>query len=316
MHKGQGFMEELAYIWPARIADAFGAASSAELAKVDEIRIYANQPVMICKGNQDFFLGAGGALNASPRQALVATPEEITALFQSACQQSVYAYEHETKQGFLTLAGGYRLGLAGKVTVQEGKVMALTHCTGVCIRIMREVLGCADGILGFVSPAQQVLSTLIISPPIMGKTTLLRDLTRQISDGLLGLGGHRVCLIDERAELAGCVAGVPQLDVGLRTFVLDGCPKAVGMMMALRSLSPQVLVTDELGGEQDARAVMEAAFAGVKVLATVHGKDEHDLMQRQGMRYLLQERVFERYVVLGHAPGRIIKKLDQMLRPV
>lgn len=311
-----GWTTDLTGLWPPRLARALSALPPEELKKVDEIRVRAARPLMVCRGGSDAFVAPDGTLCKTPDKALTVQPEEIKHLFAAACQHSVYAYEEEMRQGFITLKGGYRLGLSGRVAVSGGRVAALSHCAGICVRIMRELKGCADGVLSFVRSGDQVCSTLIISPPMMGKTTLLRDLTRQISNGLFGASGKRVCLVDERAELAGCVAGVPQLDVGLRTDVLDGCPKAEGMMMALRSLSPEVLVTDELGGERDAAAVMEAAFAGVKVLATVHGQDEHDLMQRQGMRLLLQERVFERYLILGQAPGRVVKRLDQRLCPV
>ena len=316
MQKKPEWMMDLQGLWPPTVAKALSALPPETMAEVDEVRMRCGRPLMISCGTGDVFVKSNGQISKTPDGSLVIAPEEIKHLFQAACQHSVYAYEEEIRQGFLTLKGGYRLGLAGRITVRDGKVAALSHCAGACIRIMRELKGCADEAMRLVRPQNNVYSTLIISPPMMGKTTLLRDLTRQISNGIFGTEGKRVCLVDERAELAGCVAGIPQLDVGLRTDVLDGCPKAAGMMMALRSLSPQVLVTDELGGEEDAKAVMEAAFAGVKVLATVHGQDENDLMQRHGMRLLIQERVFERYLVLGQTPGRIVKRLDQRLCPM
>ena len=316
MQKKPEWMMDLQRLWPPTVAKALSALPLETMAEIDEVRMRCGRPLMISCGTGDVFVKSNGQTSKTPDGSLVIAPEEIKHLFQAACQHSVYAYEEEIRQGFLTLKGGYRLGLAGRITVRDGKVAALSHCGGACIRIMRELKGCADEAMRVVRPQNNVYSTLIISPPMMGKTTLLRDLTRQISNGIFGAEGKRVCLVDERAELAGCVAGIPQLDVGLRTDVLDGCPKAAGMMMALRSLSPQVLVTDELGGEEDAKAVMEAAFARVKVLATVHGQDENDLMQRHGMRLLIQERVFERYLVLGQAPGRIVKRLDQRLCPM
>ena len=148
----------------------------------------------------------------------------------------------------------------------------------------------------------------------MGKTTLLRDIARQISNGLFGKKGRKVCVVDERSELAGCVCGVPQLDVGTRTDVLDACPKARGMAMALRSLSPHVLVTDELGDDADARAVLQACYAGVKVIASVHGNDVEDIRRREGMSMLMEEGAFERMVVLGGSPGRVLSVSDGMQR--
>ena len=156
---------------------------------------------------------------------------------------------------------------------------------------------------------------------MMGKTTVLRDIARQLSNGVFGAQGKRVCIIDERAEIAGAVNGVAQLDVGLRTDVLDACPKAKGMMMALRSLSPEVLITDELGSEEDAAAVLEAAFAGVKVIASAHGQDQKDVWNRKGLAVLLEERAFARILILGGQAGQLLKVLDEQgrtlwIRPV
>ncbi|MGE5577000.1 MAG: stage III sporulation protein AA, partial [Syntrophothermus sp.] len=150
-----------------------------------------------------------------------------------------------------------------------------------------------------------ILSTLIISPPQCGKTTLLRDLARQISDGApaIGLIGRKVGIVDERSEIAGCYHGVPQNDVGLRTDVLDTCPKAEGIMLLLRSMSPEVVVTDEIGGEEDVEAVEEACHAGVAVIATAHGHDLAELLRRPGTGRLIREGHFQRAVVLSRREG-------------
>jgi stage III sporulation protein AA len=188
---------------------------------------------------------------------------------------------------------------------EGGRIRTLKPVASLNIRIAREVPGAADALLPQLVRGGRFLSTLLISPPQAGKTTMLRDLVRQLSTGVprLRLPGLKVGLVDERSEVAGCYLGVPQRDVGPRTDVLDGCPKAEGLMLLIRSLSPQVVAADEVGRPEDAQALMEALHAGVAVLATAHGSCLADVRRRPAMAELLRAGAFERAVLLGRSRG-------------
>ena len=217
------------------------------------------------------------------------------------------------RKGFLTIEGGHRVGMAGKAITERDRVKNLRYVSSVHIRAAHEVKGCADRVFPYITNQKELYHTMIISPPGCGKTTLLRDIIRQVSDGNSYVKGCTVGIVDERSEIAGCFRGVPGNDVGMRTDVLDGCPKAEGMMMLIRSMAPDVVAVDEIGGREDGGSLRYAMNCGCVLLATVHGSCMEELLQKPVLRELVEQGIFERYVFLeaGKIPGRIGQILDR-----
>ncbi|WP_223066532.1 stage III sporulation protein AA [Paenibacillus caui] len=249
------------------------------LKELEEVRIREERPLEINAGGRFYFLKADGGLTVNAREAVRTGREESHRLLDLITNHSVYTMEEELRKGFITLPGGHRMGLSGRTVLSKGRVEHIRDISGFNLRIAREVKGAADSVLPHLLDirGKSVLHTLIVSPPQQGKTTLLRDLARAISSGSFGPArekwpGLKVAIIDERSEIAGSRKGVPSFDVGPRTDVMDGCPKAEGIMMMIRSMSPDVIMVDEIGRPEDAVALVEALHAGVRVIATAHGK--------------------------------------------
>ena len=273
---------------PAELRERLGALPD----DLTELRLRAGKPVQLIGLKKETVIE--GEISASL----------VRAAAQALAGHSLYAREEELRAGYFTMEGGCRVGVCGRMTADEDRVIQLTHVGSVCVRIAREVKGAADGIMERMYEAGRPVGALIVSPPGLGKTTMLRDIARQLSDGTGGRRCVRVGIADERGELAGCAMGIPTLDVGRRTDVLDGCPKRIGMRLMIRSMSPEVIVTDELGHPEDPAAVREAIRCGVKVIASAHAANEREAMERLG-RELYE--LFERVIVLGGEVGRIVR---------
>jgi stage III sporulation protein AA len=273
------------------------------LDQIEEIRIRINQPIEVVFGNQSYFLSENGHLQKDP-DGFLATLDDGEKILNLISRHSLYALEEELKRGYITILGGHRVGIAGKVVVEGNGVELIKHIRFFNFRVARPLPGVSERLLPYVLEQCQPLNTMIISPPRCGKTTLLRDLIRLLSTGKRGsFPGCRVGVVDERSEIAGCLDGLPQYDLGPRTDVLDACPKAEGMMMLIRSMSPQVIACDEIGSKADAEAILEALHAGVKVIVTAHGSNVDDIRHRPGLRPLFDSSIFERFVVLSHREG-------------
>lgn len=278
-----------------------------EQAGIQEIRLRTGKPVIIHRKGKELFLTDQGRLSGDPAEGHLATGRELSEMLEHICHYSPYAFEEELRQGFLTVAGGHRVGVAGQAVMEaDGRVRTFKNISYLNIRVSHQVKGAADKVLSDMYREGGLRSALIISPPGCGKTTLLRDLVRQISDGNVYGPGMTVGVVDERSELAGSFLGKAQNDMGIRTDVLDGCPKELGMLLLLRSMSPQVIAIDELGGDGELAALRQAAVCGCKVLATVHGEDRQDVEYRFGMAADLWERLFDRFLVLGRERGRYV----------
>jgi len=294
-------------VLPPSVRQILQNAPEEVLQQVEEIRLRQGRPLALTLAAGDTFLDQGGLPTDDPGRAYRVGADDMERLVHLLSASSIYALEEELKCGFITLPGGHRAGICGKAVLEGGRVRTLKYLTSCNIRISREVTGAADHILPFLIDRGRgtVCHTLLVSPPRCGKTTLLRDLVRQLSNGVprLNLPGQNVGLVDERSEVAGSYLGLPQRDVGVRTDVLDGCPKAEGMLMLLRSMGPQVIATDEIGRKEDVLAIEEVMNAGVKILATAHGASLDELMGRPALEYLVKSRLVERYVILSRARG-------------
>ncbi len=211
------------------------------------------------------------------------------------CQNSIYARQGDLRQGFVTIAGGHRAGICGRTVVEDGKVHHLADISSVNLRVAHQILGAADRVMPSIVQGTDILNTLVISPPAAGKTTLLRDIARQLGGGTYRF---RVGLLDERGEIAAMYRGEAQNDVGFLTDVYDGCPKAEGMRMLLRGMSPQVLITDEIGTRADGEAITEAVYSGVSVICSLHGIGKEDALSKEGIGTLLRNGIFRRVIVL------------------
>ena len=272
-----------------------------------EIRLRANQPLQIITNFNEYFLSRAGEKADSLDNSYFVSRVQLEKAFLILTRNSVYALERQLIEGFITIPGGHRVGFTGQVIVENGEIKTIKEISSLNYRLTREMLGIASGIIEKVYNRRNdyIYNTLIISPPLCGKTTLLRDLIRLISEGVpeLGLSGKKVGVVDERSEIAGTYQGVAQNKIGKRTDLLDNCPKAQGMLLLLRTMSPEVIAVDEIGREEDVIAIQEAFTGGVSILTTVHGRDLSSLKARPSIRKLVDSAVYQRFIILSKKKG-------------
>ena len=281
--------------------------------KLQEIRLGIGRPVRFLISGEEHFLSCRGCVSRCSQDAWYITECEMEEIIRNICQYSMYAFENEIRQGFLTIPGGHRVGVAGQVVLGEnGVVRNMTHIRFLNIRISHEIIGAANDAMPFLYEKGRILNTLLVSPPGGGKTTMLRDMVRQMSEGNLYGAGVQVGVVDERSEIAGSFSGIPQNDVGMRTDVLDGCPKVQGMMLLIRSMAPTVVAVDEIGGYEDMKAIYRVLQCGSSVVATMHGNSMEDVerhinagvnMESGGQAHFVPEDFFERYIFMEKYKG-------------
>lgn len=277
--------------------------------RINEIRLRCERPLLVLEGHKEWFLNKDGIYTDKLAEAALLSKESLERILQHICQYSLYAFEEEIRQGFITVAGGHRIGLVGQVVLENNKsIRTIKNICGLNIRVAHQIKGVGQCVLPYLYENGSLKSTLIVSPPGCGKTTLLRDLIRSISDGNEYAQGMTVGLVDERSEIAGSYMGQPQNDVGIRTDVLDACPKINGMMLLLRAMSPKVIAIDELGDREEMDVVRQVSNCGVKMLATMHGSDLQDVWRREGMEQILKSKGFELMLILGKKQDRYIVK--------
>ena len=262
------------------IARAAAQLSEEERQTVEELRLRANQNIVA--------RGSGWSRRLEP----VMSPQSCRDYLARLCGHSLYAAKTNLEQGYFTLDSGCRVGFCGRA-VQDGG-LTVVEPMFFCIRVAREIKTAAKELIPWVIKDGKALSTLVFSAPGGGKTTALRDGARRLSDGI-GCKQHQVAVVDERSELCGCSGGVPTLDVGKNTDVMDGAPKAGAMALLVRSMAPEVIVADELGRPEDAEAVLDAARTGLKLMVSAHGSSLEELSVRPSLARLLEAGVFERF---------------------
>lgn len=283
---------------------------------IEEIRLRSLKPLIVNSNNKDYFYNTRlNKLDLNMDNPYIVSKDDIEQTFQIMCKYSIHSFIDDIKKGFITLRGGHRVGIVGKTIIEDGQVKNIKHISSLNIRISREVLGCSDKVLKHIIKGKdKINNTLIISPPQCGKTTLIRDIVRNISNGNeeFLFSGMKVALIDERNEISGSYLGVPQMDVGIRTDVIETCPKDIGIMMLLRSMSPNVIVTDEIGNMDEIKALYTALNGGVSLITTVHGDSIDDIRNRKELSNLLDSELFKKVIILSSkkGPGTIEKIYD------
>ena len=292
-----GRYEQAAELLPARGQQAARRVPDFRKAQAEEFRLRAGRPMTLVTTEGELFVS-----DELPRQSV--TQSDLEQLCDTVTGYSRYAASESMGKGYLVGRGGFRVGLCGTVVLRDGVGVNLRDISSATVRISRQAAGLCGSISELLPEGESFQSTLIAAPPGAGKTTLLREMVAALSNGSDERAPLRVGVVDERGELAGMYRGVPQLDVGFHTDVLDGCPKALGIPMLLRSANPQVIAVDEITAEEDLAAMAAAANCGVALLATIHALDEEELRRKPLYPVLAASQVFRRLITISVEAGR------------
>lgn len=300
MAAAHNISNEIAYIFPDSIREEM--KKILERPNITEIRLRVGSPLMIRTIYGDYYFQKNGELAVSDQYAYLMTSETMKLMFQRICQYSVFAFKEELREGFITLKGGHRVGLCGKIYFDADGKRQIQHISSMNLRIARQLRGCSEELFPHLVKKETFLNTLLISPPGGGKTTYLRDLIRLISDGTRGFPGKHISVVDERSEIGNRTKISDGFYLGKRTDLMDRCPKAEGMLMMLRSMGPEVIAADEIGDSGDIDALRYIRNCGCQLLMTVHGYDLSDIFQRPYLGPYLEKYPFDRYVILRVMP--------------
>ncbi len=265
--------KEITQYFIGRAGEALKKIPDEQFVLLQEIRLRAERPLAVTCNFGNRFVCSDGTFTYSADKALTVTADELKGVFDAVCQYSVHSFRREICEGFVTVRGGHRAGFCGTTVTREGCIENVKNISSLNFRVSHEIIGCAEELYNRTFSGGLV-NLLIAGAPMSGKTTLLRDLTR-----LLGKR-CKTAVIDERGEIASIYNGVPQNDVGFSTDVFDGYSKPDGISIAVRVMSPQVIVCDEIGSDKDYDAIKTASQSGVRIVSTIHSDSEDNLLKK------------------------------------
>lgn len=288
------YINSILRYFPVRIAkkiEDYFLSENININLIEEIRIRTNRPILLKIGQEE------------RKIEYIVKQEEILEILQHICDNSIYSYQSQICNGYITIQGGHRVGITGNVVMKEGKVSNINYVSSLNFRVAKQVIGCSSKIVKYVVNQEEnsIYNTLIVSPPGVGKTTILRDLIRKLSNGIeqINFHGINVGVVDERGEIAAMYRGVPQNDIGLRTDVLDNVSKEKGLTMLIRSMAPKVIIADEIGNKEEIKPIMQTICSGIKTIFTAHGENVEDIKLNPTIRELIENGVFERIIFLS-----------------